>query len=93
MSILSSLIVVCAVVPFLDAAIRRWPQPTEAPAAPSPVPPPPALWVRLARAARRPAVAAAVVLALAAPIDTALLSGNRQVILIEQGQVGKANAQ
>ncbi len=36
---------------------------------------------------------AAVIIAVAAPIDTALLSDNKQVILIEQGQVGKANAQ
>ena len=44
-------------------------------------------------ALRRPAVVAALIIAVAAPIDTALLHDNKQVILIEQGQVGKANAQ
>jgi hypothetical protein len=92
-SILSSLIVVCAVVPFLEAAVRRRREGTE----PAPVPPAarapgPARPTGLA-ALRRPAVVAALIMAVAAPIDTALLSGNKQVILIEQGQVGKANAQ
>lgn len=87
MAILSSLIVVCALVPFIEAASRRRRQGSEAPVEG---------WVRRARlvgAVRRPAVAAALVMAPAAPVDTALLSDNKQVILIEQGQVGKANAQ
>ena len=82
-AILSSLTVVCAVVPFLESAVRRW-RDRESPAPPR--------TMRLA-AVRRPAVAAALIIAVAAPIDTALLSDNKQVILIEQGQVGKANAQ
>ncbi|HEX2048622.1 MAG TPA: RnfABCDGE type electron transport complex subunit D [Acidimicrobiales bacterium] len=86
-SILSSLTVVCAVVPLLEAAVRRRRQRAEgavdAPRRPG----------DLLTAVRRPAVAAALIIAIAAPIDTALLAGNEQVILIEQGQVGKANAQ
>ena len=94
-SILSSLIVVCAGVPFLESAVRR----RRAGTGPATVPPAPratgpaAPPLGLAAALRRPAVVAALIMAVAAPIDTALLSGNKQVILIEQGQVGKANAQ
>lgn len=94
-AILSSLIVVCAAVPLIEAAARR-----RRPASggvvtgvePASLPAPRTLAPLLAQV-RRPAVAAALVMALAAPVDTALLSGNEQVILIEQGQVGKANAQ
>jgi Na+-translocating ferredoxin:NAD+ oxidoreductase RnfD subunit len=90
-SILSSLIVVCAVVPLLESAVRRWRTGTEPPALRAPAPA--ARPLGLAAALRRPAVVAALIMAVAAPIDTALLSDNKQVILIEQGQVGKANAQ
>ncbi len=89
-SILSSLVVVCAVVPFLESAVRRWRARKEA------VDAPPETERKLAgalTAVRRPAAAAALIIAVAAPIDTALLHDNKQVILIEQGQVGKANAQ
>jgi Na+-translocating ferredoxin:NAD+ oxidoreductase RnfD subunit len=89
-SILSSLTVVCAVVPLLEAAVRRWRQPASAG---DEQPPLLARPRDLVGALRRPAVAAALIIAVAAPIDTALLSDNKQVILIEQGQVGKANAQ
>ena len=92
-SILSSLVVVCAVVPLLEAAVRRRRQRAEAAADPLATPPTPVRKPRLAAAVRRPAVVAALIIAVAAPIDTALLSDNKQVILIEQGQVGKANAQ
>ena len=85
-SILSSLTLVCAVVPFIESAVRRWRTGDR------PAPVPATQPVGLA-ALRRPAVVAALIIAVAAPIDTALLSGNKQVILIEQGQVGKANAQ
>ena len=93
-AILSSLTVVCAVVPLIEAAVRRWRQRVSAgsdPLVATPFTPAPKLPLRTAL--RRPAVIAALIIALAAPIDTALLSGNKQVILIEQGQVGKANAQ
>jgi Na+-translocating ferredoxin:NAD+ oxidoreductase RnfD subunit len=93
-SILSSLLVVCAVVPFLEAAVRRRQGQAEA----RPIPPaaraPGPVWRPAGLAAlRRPAVVAALIVAVSAPIDTVLLHDNKQVILIEQGQVGKANAQ
>ncbi len=93
-SILVSLTVVCAVVPLIETAIRRRIERADR-ADDDPVPAPPSTpWpVRALAMARRPAVAAALVIAVAAPIDTAALSDNKQVILIEQGQVGKANAQ
>jgi Na+-translocating ferredoxin:NAD+ oxidoreductase RnfD subunit len=91
-SILSSLTIVCATVPLLESAVRRWRQRGQevdaAVAAPS-LP----RRAGLTAAVRRPAVAAALIIALVAPVDTLLLSNNRQVILIERGQVGKANAQ
>lgn len=92
MAILTSLTVVCALVPLIDSVTRRLAQrhpDGTGPARPE-VPP---LGRRLAAAARRPAVAAAVIIALAAPIDAAALAGNKQVILIERGQIGKRNAQ
>jgi Na+-translocating ferredoxin:NAD+ oxidoreductase RnfD subunit len=93
-SILSSLTVVCAVVPLLESAIRRRRQGAEAAGPVPPAPRAPAVGRPVGIAAlRRPAVVAALIVAVAAPIDTVLLHGNKQVILIEQGQVGKANAQ
>ena len=44
-------------------------------------------------AQRRPAVAAALIAAVAAPLDALTLVHNQQVVLIERGEVGKANAQ
>jgi len=38
-------------------------------------------------------VIAALIIAVAAPVNTAILAGNKQVILIERGQVGARNAQ
>ena len=92
-SILASLIVICAVVPLLESAVIRWRHRSDPALDPLPAPSGASRLGALARAVRRPAVAAALIMAVAAPIDTALLSGNKQVILIEQGQVGKANAQ
>ncbi|MDQ4070129.1 MAG: RnfABCDGE type electron transport complex subunit D [Actinomycetota bacterium] len=84
-AILSSLTAVCAVVPLIEAGVRRWGTADRAI--------PEVRWAAVVAALRRPAVAAALIIAVAAPIDTVLLHDNRQVILIEQGQVGKANAQ
>jgi hypothetical protein len=38
-------------------------------------------------------IAAALVVAVAAPVNTAVLAGNDQVVLIERGLTGEANAQ
>ncbi len=88
-AILSSLTVVCALVPFIERASRHLGQ--ERPLADDEPRVP--VSHRLAAAARRPAVVAAVIIAVAAPVDTALLAGNEQVTLIELGQVGSLNAQ
>lgn len=86
-AILASLTVVCAFVPLIEAATRRLAVDGSTTGEPR------LLRPRLATAARRPAVVAAAIIALAAPLDTAALAGNEQVILIERGQVGKVNAQ
>jgi hypothetical protein len=38
-------------------------------------------------------VIAALIVAVSAPLNTMALADNKQVILIERGEVGKANAQ
>ena len=93
-AILSSLTVVCALVPLIEGAVRRMQAPVAVAgdAAENPTGAAP-LTTRLAAAARRPAVLAALIIAVAAPVDTAALAGNEQVILIERGQVGSLNAQ
>ncbi|HEX2698579.1 MAG TPA: RnfABCDGE type electron transport complex subunit D [Acidimicrobiales bacterium] len=91
LSILSSLTVVCALVPFIEARTRPTPADAgdgerragQAPARP---------WRQAVAGLRRPAVAAALIIAVAAPVDTAALAGNDQVVLIEKGLAGK-NAQ
>lgn len=89
-AILTSLTVVCALVPMIESVSRRLGQ-SHLPAQDRPPRTP--LGPRLSAAARRPAVVAAVIIAVAAPLDTAALAGNEQVILIELGQVGARNAQ
>ncbi|MBW3626075.1 MAG: RnfABCDGE type electron transport complex subunit D [Actinobacteria bacterium] len=92
LAILSSLTVVCAVVPLIEALARR----IEGPAvdivavtggAARPLRP------RLRAAVRNPAIIAAAIVAVAAPLNTAALAGNDQLILIERGLTGEANAQ
>ncbi len=96
LAILSSLVVVCAFVPFIDKGLERLGQ-REAddiarPGAPQPVALRPT-FSGLAAAVRNPMIAAALVVALAAPLNTAALAGNEQVLLIERGLTGEANAQ
>jgi Na+-translocating ferredoxin:NAD+ oxidoreductase RnfD subunit len=91
LAILSSLTVVCALVPVIEKVARRIEGPvvdvtTLAPGA-GPAP------ARLAAAVRNPAVAAAVIIAVAAPLNTAALAGNEQLVLIERGLTGEAEAQ
>ncbi|MGI8682143.1 MAG: RnfABCDGE type electron transport complex subunit D [Mycobacteriales bacterium] len=89
-AILGSLTVVCALVPMIESAVRRGQLGAAGESGP---PAGAALVQQWARALRRPAVLAAVLIALAVPLDTAILAGNKQVILIERGQVGSLNAQ
>lgn len=79
-AILASLTVSCALVPSIELVVGR----ARAAATGGP---------GLVRRALRPAIAAAIIVALAAPADTAALRGNSQLLNIEKGFVGKANSQ
>jgi Na+-translocating ferredoxin:NAD+ oxidoreductase RnfD subunit len=90
LAILSSLIVVCAAVPLIERLTRRG-VPEVADDGASSVSRP---WsARLARAATNPAIVAAAIITLAAPINTAALANNEQVILIERGLTADGNPQ
>ncbi|HEV2767426.1 MAG TPA: RnfABCDGE type electron transport complex subunit D [Acidimicrobiales bacterium] len=93
LAILSSLTVSCAAVPLIEKLARRMersvvgattvaPRPLGLPATP-----------RRLSSLRNPAVVAAVIIASAAVLNTAALAGNEQLILIERGLTGEANAQ
>ncbi|MEX2658661.1 MAG: RnfABCDGE type electron transport complex subunit D [Acidimicrobiales bacterium] len=87
-SILSSLTVVCALVPLIESVVRRLqaqPQPHPVAALSSSLP----RWRQVTAAARNPVIVAAVVITLAAPIDTAALAGDEEIMLIERGLAGK----
>ncbi len=91
LAILSSLTVACALVPLIEHAVRRSARPAgERPAGEPAWRPQAAGW---ARAVRRPVIAAVVIIAVAAPVNTAVLAGNDQVMLLERGLTGEANAQ
>jgi hypothetical protein len=88
-AILASLTVVCALVPAIDAIADRTQggAPREEQSR--------ARW-RSALASpgwRNPALVAAALIAIAAPIDTLALRANKQITLIEQGLTGAKNAQ
>ncbi|MDP9073653.1 MAG: RnfABCDGE type electron transport complex subunit D [Actinomycetota bacterium] len=91
LAILSSLTVVCALVPVIEALDRRRIGGAETTAAEG------APQLRRRRrwlaAVRNPAIAAAVIIAIAAPADTAALAHNRQLINIERGLTGTKNPQ
>lgn len=93
LSILSSLTLTCALVPAVEAwlrrrAVREVELPVAEPLAAAPLAPPP--WrARLRAGLRNPAVAAALIIAVAAPIDTARLVANKQLTSIELGQTGR----
>ena len=91
LSILSSLTVVCALVPFIEAATRK--ATARAEGAPAP-----AIvdtvrdWRRVLGPVRTQVLVAALIISVAAPVNTAALAGNEQLLLIEKGLAGK-NAQ
>ena len=91
-AILASLTAVCGVVPFIEKLVR----PSDDRAEDAPVPSPgragPASR-RLIDSARHPAVVAAAVIAVAAPVDAAALSNEKQIVLIERGLTGEADPQ
>lgn len=83
-AILSSLVATCALVPMIERLSRR----IEARRAGEPIAPrvprrP--LGRRLAGAIRDPVLVAVAVIAVAAPLDTALLPRDESILLIEQG--------
>ena len=82
LSMLSSLTLVCAVVPFLEWANRWVSERTIRPD-----------WRRLRVAALTPAVVVAAIVAVAAPLDTTRLAGNQDLVTIERGLTGPRNAQ
>ncbi|MFN2607460.1 MAG: hypothetical protein ABR511_06125 [Acidimicrobiales bacterium] len=97
LSILSSLTLVCAVVPSLEAATRRR-KAARAAALLGEADVAPERQVgqvvgRVRAALGRPAVVAALIIAVAAPVDTARLVANKQLVPIELGQTGPRNAQ
>jgi hypothetical protein len=94
-AILASLTVVCALVPAIDAIVRRR-EASLAGAGEAVAPAPSRMpWrsVLGSRGWRSPALVAAVLIAIAAPIDTLALTANKQIGLIEQGLTGNKNAQ
>ena len=107
-AILASLTVSCALSPLVALAVRRIKSrpdggapPTRRPRPDGDAPParrPRRLgapsWVRpLTRSLREPAIAAAVIVAVAAPIDTIALTSDAQISYIEQGLTGSHNPQ
>lgn len=93
LAILSSLTVACAFVPLIERVARRIERPVAGIAAVAPPLRRRPFWARLAVAVRSPAVVAAAIIATAAPLNTAALAGNEQLVLIERGLTGEANAQ
>ncbi|HEX3566018.1 MAG TPA: RnfABCDGE type electron transport complex subunit D [Acidimicrobiales bacterium] len=89
-AILSSLLVTCALVPSIERLSgyiqrRRAPVPASVLVAP-----PPALQRRVAAAVRNPVLVAALIIAVAAPVNTALLARDHKIVLIERGLTGRS---
>ncbi len=91
LGILSSLTVTCALVPLLEQASRRVRRqhPHLAPESSGVRP----LLPRIRTAALQPSIVAAAIIAVAAPLNTAALAENDQLILIERGLSGDPNPQ
>ncbi|HVM04579.1 MAG TPA: RnfABCDGE type electron transport complex subunit D [Acidimicrobiales bacterium] len=83
LAILSSLTVVCALVPLIEKMTER----SRVRVRRSELE-----WRRLATAVRNPVVVAVLIIAVAAPVNTAALADDEDVLLIERGLAGK-NAQ
>ncbi len=84
-AILASLLVTCALVPVIEAVNRR--VQARRPGAPvlPPLAPQPPLARRLVTSLRNPVLVAALVIAVAAPVNTALLGRDKKIVLIEKG--------
>jgi Na+-transporting NADH:ubiquinone oxidoreductase subunit NqrB len=82
-AILASLTVTCALVPLTEYVSRRLSRAGDRAGA-VPLPGVKPSFRRLAKAARRPVVIAAIMIGVAAPLDTAALKANKAVVLIER---------
>jgi len=83
-AILSSLILTCALAPAIDSLGRRIEARRSAvPVSTGPAPLP--LGRRLVTAVRNPVLVAVMVIAVAAPVNTALLGRDKKIVLIERG--------
>lgn len=82
-AILSSLLVSCALVPAIETLSRRIEERRSGVAVSKPPVLP--LGRRIAVAARNPVLVAVVVIAVAAPVNTALLGRDKKIVLIERG--------
>ncbi len=83
-AILSSLVATCAVVPAIERLSRRIEE-RRAGLPPAPQPPRPPQRRRLRAALHDPVLVAITVIAIAAPVNTALLPRDDSILLIEQG--------
>ncbi len=83
-AILSSLLVTCALVPAIESISRRLQARRSGVALPTPPQPVP-LGRRLVTSLRNPVLVAVLVIAVAAPVNTALLGRDKKIVLIERG--------
>lgn len=88
LGILASLTFTCALVPLIDAVVRRSSAGVEGTTAP-----PDVRRRAVLSALRRPAVIAAVIIAVAAPLNTLALADDEQLILLERGLSGDPDPQ
>jgi Na+-translocating ferredoxin:NAD+ oxidoreductase RnfD subunit len=86
LAILASLTLVCGLVPFIELVSRRLEERQPVFERGLPVE---GLGRRLAMAALSPAIVASAIIAISAPVDTALLAGNQQVIAVDLGLAGR----
>jgi hypothetical protein len=91
-AILSSLTLICALVPAIEAVTRRGRRDLGSPSDTAPAQPPP-LSRRLGAGALRPASVAVAIIAVTAVVGTAALADNKDLFYIERGLTGPLNAQ
>jgi len=84
-AILSSLLLSCALVPAIESFARRLDARRSGVLPVAPQPPQKPLLRRLAAGARNPVLVAVVIIAVAAPVNTALLGRDKKIVLIERG--------
>jgi hypothetical protein len=85
LAILTSLTVTCALAPVMEGLATLTASMRHSSRRP--------LWVRRPSTLLQPVILAVIIIVLAAPVDTAVIAGNKQVILIERGLSGSHNPQ